>query len=135
LTAIGKLKEEVTAITTAVEEQAPPPAQQTNQAIQEVSLIAEQTDTASGKVLSGAGDVGRNADTLRAEITQFLEAMTKAARSAVRAAFHGYRLPAAQLGVLQDGRINAAHRPLAFQHQREFAADMPLARGIEAGRG
>ncbi len=38
----------------------------------------EQTDQASAKVLSGAGDVGRDADTLRGEVTQFLEAMSNA---------------------------------------------------------
>jgi methyl-accepting chemotaxis protein len=87
-TAIGEVEQVATAIAAAVEEQASSTreiaagvqsvtasAQQANEAMQEVSSIAEQTDEASSKVLSGASDVGRNADTLRAEITQFLEAM------------------------------------------------------------
>ena len=52
-------------------------AQETNQAMQEVSLIAEQTDQATSEVLSGAGDVSRDAETMRAEVTRFLDAMAQ----------------------------------------------------------
>ena len=44
-------------------------------AMQEVSSISENTDAASRKVLSGADEVNRNADTLRGEVTEFLQAM------------------------------------------------------------
>jgi hypothetical protein len=43
--------------------------------MQEVSAISETTDRASSQVLGGAGEVGRDADTLRSEVTQFLQAM------------------------------------------------------------
>jgi methyl-accepting chemotaxis protein len=89
-TAIGEVEQVATAIAAAVEEQASSTreiaagvqsvtlsAQETDQAMQEVSSIAEQTDEASSKVLSGASDVGRNADTLRAEVTRFLDAMAE----------------------------------------------------------
>ena len=90
-TAIGEVEQVATAIAAAVEEQAASTreiaagvqsvtvsAQDANQAMQEVSTIAEQTDRASTKVLAGAGDVGRDADTLRSEVTHFLEAMAHA---------------------------------------------------------
>ena len=90
-TAIGEVEQVATAIAAAVEEQASSTreiaagvqsvtmsAQEANQAMQEVSAIAEQTDLASSKVLTGAGDVGTDADTLRSEVTQFLEAMASA---------------------------------------------------------
>ena len=90
-TSISQVEQVATAIAAAVEEQASSTreiasgvqsvtvsAQSANQAMQEVSAIAEQTDLASAKVLSGAGEVGRNAETLRSEMTQFLEAMAHA---------------------------------------------------------
>ncbi len=90
-TAIGEVEQVATAIAAAVEEQASSTreiaagvqavtvsAQEANQAMQEVSTIAGQTDLASAKVLSGAGEVGRDADTLRDQVTQFLEAMANA---------------------------------------------------------
>ena len=40
-----------------------------------MSSISELTDAASAKVLAGAADVGRDADTMRGEVTQFLKAM------------------------------------------------------------
>jgi methyl-accepting chemotaxis protein len=86
--AIGEVNEVATAIAAAVEEQAAATrdiaasvqtvtaaTQDATKAMQEVSTISESTDAASGKVLAGAGDVGRDADTLRAEVTQFLQAM------------------------------------------------------------
>jgi methyl-accepting chemotaxis protein len=89
--AIGEVEQVATAIAAAVEEQASSTreiaagvqsvtvsAQDANQAMQEVSTIAEKTDLASSTVLTGAGDVGRDADTLRSEVTQFLEAMAHA---------------------------------------------------------
>jgi methyl-accepting chemotaxis protein len=44
-------------------------------AMQEVSAISENTDAASAIVLTGADEVGRDADTMRAEVTQFLQVM------------------------------------------------------------
>jgi len=89
--AISGVEQVATAIAAAVEEQASSTreiaagvqavtasAQQANQAMQDVSSIAGQTDEASAKVLSGADDVGRDADTLRGEVTQFLETMANA---------------------------------------------------------
>jgi methyl-accepting chemotaxis protein len=89
-TAISEVEQVATAIAAAVEEQASSTreiaagvqsvtvsAQEANQAMQEVSTIAERTDLASSKVLTGAGDVGRDADTLRSEVTHFLEAMAR----------------------------------------------------------
>jgi methyl-accepting chemotaxis protein len=49
--------------------------QQSTQAMQEVSTISESTDAASGMVTAGADEVARDADTMRAEVTQFLKAM------------------------------------------------------------
>jgi methyl-accepting chemotaxis protein len=90
-TAIGEVEQVAKAIAAAVEEQASSTreiaagvqsvtmsAREANRAMQEVSAIAEQTDLASSKVLTGAGDVGTDADTLRSEVTQFLEAMASA---------------------------------------------------------
>jgi methyl-accepting chemotaxis protein len=86
--AIGEVNEVATAIAAAVEEQAAATreiagsvqtvtvaTQDATRAMQEVSSISEQTDAASAKVLSGAAEVGRDADTLRGEVTQFLDAM------------------------------------------------------------
>jgi methyl-accepting chemotaxis protein len=44
--------------------------------MQDVSAISEQTDAASAKVLDGSAQVGRDADTLRSEVMQFLAAMS-----------------------------------------------------------
>jgi methyl-accepting chemotaxis protein len=90
-TAITQVEEVATAIAAAVEQQASSTreiasgvqavtvsARDANKAMQEVSAIAEETDGASSKVLSGASEVGRDAETLRAEVTQFLEAMAHA---------------------------------------------------------
>ena len=86
--AIGEVNEVATAIAAAVEQQAAATreiaasvqtvtaaTQDATLAMQEVSSISEQTDGASAKVLAGAADVGRDADTLRGEVTQFLAAM------------------------------------------------------------
>jgi methyl-accepting chemotaxis protein len=90
--AIGEVEQVATAIAAAVEEQASSTreiaagvqsvtvsAQDANQAMQEVSAIAERTDQASGDVLTGAADVSRDAETMRAEVTRFLEAMARTA--------------------------------------------------------
>lgn len=90
-TAINQVEQVATAIAAAVEEQASATreiasgvqsvtasAQDTNRSMQQVSGIAEQTDVASAKVLNGATEVGQNADTLRVEMTQFLQAMAHA---------------------------------------------------------
>jgi methyl-accepting chemotaxis protein len=91
-TAIGEVEHVATAIAAAVEEQASSTreiaagvqsvtlsAQEANQAMQEVSAIAERTDQASSDVLSGAADVSRDAETMRTEVTRFLEAMARTA--------------------------------------------------------
>jgi methyl-accepting chemotaxis protein len=87
-TSIGEVSEVATAIAAAVEEQAAATreiassvqtvnaaTQQSTQAMQEVSTISESTDAASGMVTAGADEVARDADTMRAEVTQFLKAM------------------------------------------------------------
>ncbi|HEY1933789.1 MAG TPA: methyl-accepting chemotaxis protein [Acetobacteraceae bacterium] len=86
--AIGQVEEVATAIAAAVEQQASvtqdivtsvhnvtTATQEATKAMQEVSAASEHTDAASGKVLEGADAVGRDADTMRAEVTQFLQAM------------------------------------------------------------
>jgi methyl-accepting chemotaxis protein len=86
--AIGEINEVATAIAAAVEEQAAATreiaasvhtvavaTQGATQAMQEVASISETTDAASAKVLAGADDVARDADTLRGEVTHFLGAM------------------------------------------------------------
>lgn len=86
--AIGKVNEVATAIAAAVEQQAAATreiaasvqtvtiaTQDATQAMQDVSSISELTDAASAKVLAGAAEVGRDADTMRGEVTQFLQAM------------------------------------------------------------
>ena len=86
--AISEVNEVATAIAAAVEQQAAATrditasvqavsvaTQDASQAIQDVSAISEQTDAASAKVLSGAEQVGSDADTMRDEVTRFLEAM------------------------------------------------------------
>jgi methyl-accepting chemotaxis protein len=90
-TAISEVEEVATAIAAAVEQQAASTreiaagvqavtvsAQDAHRSMQELSTIAEQTDVASAKVLGGADEVRSNADMLRAEVTQFLEAMASA---------------------------------------------------------
>ncbi|MFL6116764.1 MAG: methyl-accepting chemotaxis protein [Catenulispora sp.] len=46
-------------------------------AVQSVRVIASQTDAAGSSVLATADEVGRVADTLRIEVTDFLEAMCR----------------------------------------------------------
>jgi methyl-accepting chemotaxis protein len=88
--AIGEVNEVATAIAAAVEQQAAATqeiatsvqavtvaTQDATRAIQQVSSIAEQTEAASAKVLAGAADLGRDADTMRGEVTRFLGAMAK----------------------------------------------------------
>ena len=87
-TAIGQVEEVATAIAAAVEEQASvtqdivasvhsvtAATQEATKAMQEVSTASEHTDAASGKVLEGADAVGRDADIMRNEVTEFLKAM------------------------------------------------------------
>ena len=89
-TAIGEVNEVATAIAAAVEEQAAATreiaasvqtvttaTQDATRAMQEVSSISELTDASSAKVLSGAADVGRDAETMRGEVMEFLAAMAK----------------------------------------------------------
>ena len=88
-TAIGEVNEVATAIAAAVEEQAAATreiaasvqtvttaTQDATRAMQEVSSISELTDASSAKVLSSA-DVGRDAETMRGEVMEFLAAMAK----------------------------------------------------------
>ena len=87
-TSIGEVNEVAAAIASAVEQQAAATheiaanvqavtasTQESTQAMREVSDISEGTDTASGMVTAGADTVARDADTMRAEVTQFLKAM------------------------------------------------------------
>jgi len=86
--AIGEVSEVATAIAAAVEQQAAATREiaasvqmvtaathESTKAVQEVSAISESTDAASGMVLAGADEVGRDAETMRGEVTQFLQAM------------------------------------------------------------
>jgi methyl-accepting chemotaxis protein len=90
-TAIGEVEEVATAIAAAVEQQASSTreiaagvqavtvsAQEAHQSMRELSTIAERTDVASARVLGGADEVHSDADKLRAEVTQFLDAMAHA---------------------------------------------------------
>ncbi len=92
---IGEVNEVATAIAAAVEQQAAATreiaasvhtvavaTQDAARAMQEVSSISELTDAASAKVLAGAADVGRDADTLRDKVTQFLDAMANPSENA-----------------------------------------------------
>jgi len=89
--AIGEVNQVATAIAAAVEQQAAATreiaasvqavtvaAQDATLSMREVSSISETTDSASAKVLAGADELGHNADTLRGEVTQFLQAMASA---------------------------------------------------------
>jgi methyl-accepting chemotaxis protein len=89
--AITEVNEVATAIAAAVEQQAAATrdiaasvqtvaaaTQDATRAMQDVSAIAEQTDSASATVMTGADAVGRDAETLRSEVTQFLEVMAHA---------------------------------------------------------
>src|SRR5262245_13354501 len=51
------------------------------------------------------------------------------------AAFHGVGLPAAELGLLEDGRIHAAPGPSAAQHERDLPTHASAPCWIEARRG
>jgi methyl-accepting chemotaxis protein len=88
--AIGQVASVATAIAAAVEQQAAATQEisasvqsvtrATNTAataMEQVRSIAEQTDTASGSVLNAANEVGRTADTLRVEVSDFLSAMKR----------------------------------------------------------
>ena len=88
--AIGQVASVATAIAAAVEQQAAA-TQEISASVQSVTLatnaaaqsmeqvlsIAEQTDAASRSVLSAAEEVGQTADTLRAEVNDFLSAMQR----------------------------------------------------------
>src|SRR6185437_17006715 len=68
---------------------------------------------------------------IRCSIAAPLAVWTMRAGSGAGPALHRIRLPAPQRALLQHRRIDAAHRPAAAQHQRQFLTDPPLARGIE----
>src|SRR4051812_37867716 len=55
--------------------------------------------------------------------------------SGIRSATHADGLPALQLGILQHCRIDATHRPLAGEDQRQFLPDPALPRLVEPGAG
>ena len=85
---IGEVSEVAAAIASAVEQQAAATheiaanvqavttsTQESTQAMREVSDISESSDMASGMVAAGADKVARDAETMSAEVTQFLKAM------------------------------------------------------------
>jgi methyl-accepting chemotaxis protein len=87
--AIGQVETVATAIATAVEQQATATREITSsvqmvtvatsaaaEAMRDVLLISEQADLSSASALSAADEVGRTADTLRTEVTDFLNAMS-----------------------------------------------------------
>ncbi len=89
--AISEVETVATAIAAAVEQQASvtrniaasaqsvtTATREATEAMQEVSHIAEQSDAASSKVMREADVVGRDAGKLRAEVTEFLQAMANA---------------------------------------------------------
>jgi methyl-accepting chemotaxis protein len=88
--AIGQVETVATAIAAAVEEQAAATREITNSvqmvttatstaadAMREVLAIAEATDASSDSALKAADEVGRTAETLRTEVTDFLAAMSQ----------------------------------------------------------
>jgi len=88
--AIGDVEHVATAIAAAVEQQAmvthdivtsvqavTAATLDATRAMREVSAAADSTSAASQTVLTGADEVGRNADTLRVEVDQFLAAMAR----------------------------------------------------------
>jgi methyl-accepting chemotaxis protein len=88
--AIGQVESVATAIAAAVEEQAAATRQITQsvqlvatttsaatRAMTQVSSIAEGTDASSRAALTAAEEVGRTAETLRTEVTDFLAAMSR----------------------------------------------------------
>jgi methyl-accepting chemotaxis protein len=88
-TAIAQVETVATAIAAAVEEQAAATREITNsvqmvttatstaaEAMRDVLAIAETTDTTSDAALKAADEVGRTAETLRIEVTDFLAAMS-----------------------------------------------------------
>jgi methyl-accepting chemotaxis protein len=88
--AIGQVELVATAIAAAVGEQAAATREITNsvqlvtattsnaaEAMRDVLLIAEKTDASSASALSASDEVGRTADTLRSEVTDFLNAVSQ----------------------------------------------------------
>ncbi len=113
--AIAEVNEVATAIAAAVEQQAAATREiaasvqtvtvanhEATAAMQEVSSISQTTDAASSQVLVGADEVGRNAETLRGELTEFLQAMASTGdedgRGHERIAGNGAQAVAARLG-------------------------------------
>ncbi len=89
-TSIEEVNAVAAAIAAAVEEQATATREiassvqtvtaatlESTKAMQEVAAIAERSDVASGMVMTGADDVAREADTLRGEVTEFLQVMAR----------------------------------------------------------
>jgi methyl-accepting chemotaxis protein len=87
---IGEVEQVAAAIAAAVEEQAAvtrdiaasvqtvtAATQDATKAMREVSAVSESTEVASRSVLEGADEVGRNADTLHADMDHFLAAMAQ----------------------------------------------------------
>jgi methyl-accepting chemotaxis protein len=87
--AIGQIEAIATAIAASVEQQAAATREISNsvqsvtattstsaEAMQDVLLIAAQTDSSSTAALQASDEVGRTAETLRKEVTDFLTAMT-----------------------------------------------------------
>lgn len=85
---IGKMNAVTAAISAAVEQQSVTTREiaasvqvvsgataQTAQAMAQVVLVADKAGSASGDVLSGAAEIGREAETLRTEVDQFLVAV------------------------------------------------------------
>ena len=88
--AIGQVDLVATAIAAAVEQQAAATqdisgnvqnvtqaTSESARAMERVLAIVERTDTAGGSVMAAAGEVGGTAETLRVEVSDFLNAMTQ----------------------------------------------------------
>jgi methyl-accepting chemotaxis protein len=128
--AIGEVNAVATAIAAAVEQQASATreiaasvqtvtvaTQDATRAMQDVASISEATDVASAKVMAGAADVGRDADALRGQVTQFLQAMANT--------FRGQRLPAFRAGHHRNERLSAC---LVFMQRRTSTLINPCER-------
>jgi methyl-accepting chemotaxis protein len=124
--AIGQVESVSTAIAAAVAEQAAATEEISNSvqsvtmatnssvhAMEEVASIAAQSDTASHSVLTAADEVGQTAGTLRAEVTGFLNAMTRGDSEDRRSHEH---LP------VSGAKASADHAPNALQQRTRPAA-------------
>jgi methyl-accepting chemotaxis protein len=150
--AIGQVETVATAIAAAVEEQAAATREITNsvqmvttatstaaEAMREVLGIAEATDTSSDAALKAADEVGRTAETLRTEVTDFLAAMShgddderrlyeRISGNGVRVTLRFEGKPAAEASISDISRGG-----MAVQHGGVYAVGTDLEIGLPGG--